>query len=690
MNPFVNIPDLPHFAAMTPELADQALKELLQETRAKFIAFEAEHTPTWEGFLRPLYEITTPLSEAWGLLTHLLSVMNSDAWRQVHAALQPAIVELTLLIGQSHKNYTTLNAIKDNDQAQKLLTPIQRRFLDKCLLEAQLCGVGLPPEQQTRFNQIQTRLAQLATTFGNNLLDATKAFAITLHSSVESAGLPDDLLAITAQAAREHGHPTATPAQGPWRITLDTAVYIPFMTHSKNRAAREQLHRAFITRAAQGELDNNAHIEEILALRRELSSLLGFPHYAALSLASKTAKNVKAVDHLTAQLDAASQTLAHQEQEELTAFARTSGFDAANLQPWDIAFWAERQLEHRYAYNEEEVRRYFPFPRVLEGLFALAEKLFAIKILAADGEASLWHPDVRFFRVYDLHNTPLAAFYLDPYSRPATKRGGAWMNSFKTRDRRPDGTLQLPLAVLVCNQSVPVGDAPTTMRFQEVLTLFHEFGHALQHMLTTIEDPHVSGLNCVEWDAVEIASQFMENWCYHRATLQGLSQHIETQARLPDELFDKLVASKNYRAANALRRQLYLGNTDMDLHARYKVADANTLTDVKAVQNHNAQRFLTTQPLPEDNFLCGFSHIFGGGYAAGYYSYKWSEVLSADIFAAFEEHGLDDANIRTTGLRLRDTLMALGGSIDPMEMFQQFRGRTPSIEPLLRQNGLLT
>ena len=330
--------------------------------------------------------------------------------------------------------------------------------------------------------------------------------------------------------------------------------------------------------------------------------------------------------------------------------------------------------------------RFFLFPRVLEGLFKLAERLFGIVITPAEGQAPVWHPDVRFFRVADADGTPRACFFLDPYSRPETKSGGAWMNDFRTRERLEGGTVKLPMALLVCNQSVPVGNEPPVMRFQEVNTLFHEFGHALQHMLTTVEEPEASGVNGIEWDAIEIASQFMENWCYDRSTVKGLSRHATTGKELPDALFDRLMAAKNYRAASAMLRQLFFAATDMDLYARYPRPE---WPDADAVKRRNAEKYSPTPLLSEDRFLCSFSHIFGGPYAAGYYSYKWSEVLSADAFAAFEEAGLENAEaVRATGHRFRDTLLALGGGTDPAEVFRLFRGRAPSIAPLLRQTGL--
>lgn len=687
MSPFLNIPYYPAFDRMTPENAEPAFESLLAEATRAVDALERSHTPTWTGLMRPLHDACHPLFDAWGLLGHMLSVMNSEAWRRVHEALQPALVAFSLRVGQSRVFYASYRALRDADRNAPCLTPVQRRILEKTLQTAEQAGVGLPETQQQRFNEIQAELARLATDFRNHVLDATKAFALTLRTRDEADGLPPALLAVTAQAARDTGEEQATAETGPWRITLDHAVYTPFMMHSRNRAAREKLCRASAMRAASGDLDNTPIIEQILALRREMAALLGYGSYAELSLACKTAHNVETVDALIAQLCGAARDTAQCEAGALLAFARAHGFEGASLEPWDTAFWAERQREHVYAYSDEELSRYFLFPRVLEGLFQLAERLFSITITPADGEAPVWHPDVRFFRVADADGTPRACFYLDPYSRPATKSGGAWMNDFRTRDRRADGTLQLPMAVLVCNQSVPVGGQPPVMRFQEVNTLFHEFGHALQHMLTTVEEPEASGVNGIEWDAIEIASQFMENWCYDRPTLKGLSRHAETGEPLPDALFDKLVAAKNYRAATAMCRQLFFAAIDMDLYARYPKPE---WPDADAVKRQNAVAYLTTPLLPEDRFLCSFTHIFGGGYAAGYYSYKWSEVLSADAFAAFEEAGLtDDAAVRATGLRFRDTLLALGGGEDPMAVYRHFRGRAPTVDALLRHSGLL-
>lgn len=685
-SPFYHIPYYPPFDRMSPANAEEAFAHLLPETNAAIDALEATFTPTWNGLMQPLHDACHPLYDAWGLLNHMLSVMNSAAWRHVQEAVQPEVVAFSLRVGQSKIFYAGFKQLQSSDRKAPCLTAVQRRILDKTLQGAEQSGVGLPLEQQTRFNAIQLQLAQQTTAFRNNVLDATKAFSLVLRTPEEADGLPTALLAVAAQAARDAGETAASAPNGPWKITLDVAVYQPFMMYSRNRAARETLYRAYATRASSGQTDNTPLIEQSLALRREVATLLGYATFADLSLSNKTAKTVAAVDDLIAQLAAASRETGQREAAELLTFARANGFSETALQPWDIAFWSERQREQRFNYNEEELSRYFPFSHVLEGLFRLASRLFDIVITPADGEAPVWHDAVRFFRVSDTDGTPRACFFLDPYSRPETKSGGAWMNDFRTREKRPDGSVTLPMALIVCNQSVPVGKDVSVMRFGEVETLFHEFGHALQHMLTTVDEPEASGINGIEWDAVEIASQFMENWCYERTTLKGLSCHAETGEALPDVLFEKRVAAKNYRAATALLRQLFFAATDMDLYARYPRPE---WADADAVKRLNAEKYLPTPLLPEDHFLCSFSHIFSGAYAAGYYSYKWSEVLSADAFAAFEEAGLEDAEaVRGTGRRFRDTLLALGGGTDPADVFQLFRNRAPSVLPLLRHSGL--
>ncbi|MBE9020417.1 M3 family metallopeptidase, partial [Chroococcidiopsidales cyanobacterium LEGE 13417] len=552
-------------------------------------------------------------------------------------------------------------------------------------------GVGLAGEQRERFNAIQLELAELTTKFSNNVLDATKAFSLTLTSPDEVEGLPPSWLSLAAQAARAAGEEKATPEIGPWRVTLDFPSYLPFMQHGKRRDLREKLYRAFISRASSGDLDNTPLIEKILQLRREKANLLGFNSYAELSLASKMAPSVDAVETLSEELRRASYDAAKQDLEDLRTFAASKGApEGSNLQHWDIAFWAERQREEKFAFSAEELRPYFPLPQVLNGLFTLVNKLFGVTVTAADGQAPVWHEDVRYFQIADETGEAIAYFYLDPYSRPAEKRGGAWMDDCIGRAKLTthEGTVatRKPVAYLVCNQTPPVDGKPSLMTFNEVETLFHEFGHGLQHMLTKVDDAGAAGINNVEWDAVELPSQFMENWCYHRETLMGMAKHYETGETLPEHYYQKLIAARNYMSGSAMLRQLHFGLVDLELHHRYQPGGMETASDVR---QRIAKTTTVLPPLPEDAFLCSFGHIFAGGYAAGYYSYKWAEVLSADAFGAFEEAGLDNPQALTeTGKRFRNTVLALGGSQHPMDVFKSFRGREPSTEPLLRHSGL--
>jgi len=686
MNPFLNIPTYPDFPKMTPELAREAFQQLMPEIRQKIDALEKDHPLTWEGFMQPLHEIMLPLNKAWEILSHFLSVCNNDAWRKVQQELQPQIIALSLRVGQSERLYRSYCALREANANKPSLTPVRRRILDQVIKDAKLAGVGLPPEKQARFNALQTDIAQLGTTFRNNDLDATKAFSLILKTPEEIAGLPRTLLAATETTLE--GNVKA------WKITLEGAVYLPFMMHSQNRTAREKLYRAFITQASSGPADNTPVLEKILSLRRELANILDFPTYADMSISSKSAKTVAAVDDLIEKLYQAAYPQGRKEMEALQAFADKKGFIAATtgsgndrkLQPWDIHFHAERLREENYDLNEEELSKFFPYPNVLNGLFALTERLFGIRIVDATGEVPVWHPDVKFYHALNADGTRIASFYSDPYTRPETKNSGAWANAFATRRKKPDGTLELPLALMVCNQSKPVGGKPTLMRFTEIKTLFHEFGHVLQHLLTTVDDPEASGLNGIEWDAVEIASQFMENWCYNKATLTAMSCHVEVGLPLPEDLYQRLRSAQYYRAATTLLRQLNLAATDINLYVRYPKPEWKCAHDVHFF---SLKKYSPTPFLPEDRNLCSFSHIFSGGYAAGYYSYKWSEVMSADAFGAFEEAGLEDeVAIQKTGKRYKDTFLALGGGTHPLEVFQQFRGRAPTIHALLRNTGL--
>jgi len=634
----------------------------------------------------PLERIADRVARAWGTVSHLKAVKDTKEFREAVEAVQPERVELSLRLGQSKALYEAFEGLR-NGPAWDSLSEAQRRIVEGELRDFKLGGVGLEGAEKERFNEIQKELSQLSTKFSNHVLDATKAFKKTLTDRADVEGLPASALALAAQNARAAGHEGATPEDGPWTITLDFPSMYPVMTHAKSRELREEVYLANIRRASSGDLDNEPVIERILALRREKARLVGFASHAELSMASKMATLPKALE-LLEDLRAASYDAARADLDEVRAFARAQG-EEAELRHWDVTYWAERLREDRYAISDEETRPYFALPAVLEGMFGLARRLFGVEVEAADGEAPVWNDDVRFFKISQ-GGAPKAYFYLDPYSRPAEKRGGAWMDEVCGQSRlfaRDGEDLRLPVAHMVCNQTPPIGDKPSLMTFREVETLFHEFGHALQHMLTTQEEGLVAGIRGVEWDAVELPSQFMENWCYDRPTLFAFARHHETGEALPEEMFAKLVAAKNYRAGSMSLRQLHFACTDLELHHNFEPGQGESVFDR---ERRVAERTTVMAPHPEDRFLCSFSHIFAGGYSAGYYSYKWAEVLSADAFSAFEDAGLDDEEaVVATGRRFRDTVLALGGGRDPLSVFVDFRGREPSTEALLRHSGLL-
>ncbi len=682
-NPLLMAGRLPRFDLLEVEHVEPGIRRLLTELEAELDRIEGAAQPTWESLVEPLESISERLGFAWGLVGHLMGVKNSDALREAHARVQKDVVAFGLRMAQSRPIFEGLEKLRSSPGFDELESA-EQRIVDSLLREARHAGVGLPPESRERFNEIQAELAELGTAFSNHVLDATRRFGILIRDPEEMAGTPDSLRQLAAQKARESGETDATAEAGPWRITLDAPVLVPFLEHGECRRRREELYRAHVTRASRGELDNAPLIERILDLRSEMAALLGFESYADLSLDSKMAPDVAAVGDLLERLRAASWDAAVADLEALREHVARRGGDGQSIELWDVAFHAERLREALFDYSEEDLRPYFPLPRVLEGLFALAGRLFGISIVPADGETSVWHPDVRFFRVLDEGGAPIAAFFLDPYSRPGDKRGGAWMDECLGRSHQ---RVETPVAYLVCNQSPPVEGRPSLMSFDEIRTLFHEFGHGLQHMLTRVEHGLASGIRNIEWDAVELPSQFMENWCYHRETLIGLSRHVETGERLPDALFEKIEAARTFRAGSQMLRQVYFSMLDLALHG---VERARSHEDPFEVQRRIAERTTVLPPLPEDRFLCAFGHIFAGGYAAGYYSYKWAEVLSADAFAAFEEAGLDDpVAVSEVGRRFRDTILALGGGTPPMVVFEAFRGRAPSPDALLRHSGLL-
>ena len=678
-NPLLAGQGLPAFDQIQPGLIVPGMTQLLQELARELTDLEAQIAPTWEKLVEPLTRIEERLSWSWGVIGHLMGVKNSPELRQAYESVQPQVVEFISRLSQSKPIYEAFLSLRQGESWGQL-DEAQQRIVEASLRDAQLAGVGLAGEKKDRFNAIQLELAEITTKFSNNLLDATKAFKLKLTTPEDIAGLPPSLLSLAAQTARGQGETNASTETGPWVITLDFPSYFPFMKYSDNRELREKLYKAYVSRADLGELDNNPLIDRILQLRQEQAHLLGYSTYAEVSLARKMANSVDEIEKLLDNLRQVSYEAAKEDLEALKTFAETD-----DLKHWDISYWSEKQRQAKFNFSAEELRPYFPLPRVLEGIFSLAKRIFGVEIIAADGKAPIWHPDVRYFQINDEKGEKIAYFYLDAYSRPAEKRGGAWMDVCIGRAKT--GTeVRLPVAYLICNQTPPVDGNPSLMTFEEVTTLFHEFGHGLQHMLTTVDYSGAAGINNVEWDAVELPSQFMENWCYDRPTLMSMAKHYETGETLPEHYYQKLLLTKNYMSGSAMLRQLHLSLVDLELHHRYQPNGSET---PKQVRQRLAATTTIIPPLPEDAFLCSFGHIFAGGYAAGYYSYKWAEVLSADAFAAFEEVGLDNEEaVKAIGRRFRNTVLAMGGSSHPMNVFKAFRGREPSTEPLLRHSGL--
>ncbi|MFU8781018.1 MAG: M3 family metallopeptidase [Kiritimatiellia bacterium] len=685
MNPFLAYNELPRYDSVTPQLAEEAIKQLLAEAETKLPAIETAAKPTWNGCMAPRLELVEPLQFAWSIVSHMLNAMNTPVWRQVHETLQPHVVAFFARLGQNQVLFTMMQQLQKGSTYNEL-TPAQKRILENDLREARHAGAASSPDVRQQLIARYEKNASDSAAFMNHALDASKKIVLTLATQADIAGLPQTLLETASDAARRNGHTRSTPSDGPWIITHEAPLYIPFLQYSERRDLREILYRAYITRASQGDLDNQPILANILKRRRQIANLLNTPTFADLTLEGRMAQSVNAVKVLIERMRAQSQPAAFKEYEILQDYARKHG-QTESLAGWDIMFWAERLRKQMFAFDNETLRPYFALPHVLENLFQTVKDLFGVTIIAADGKAPVWHPDVRFFDVQDENQTVIAHLYLDPYSRPESKRGGAWMDSVITRKRMPDGAIRNPAALMVCNQSRPTKDTPSLMTLSEVLTLYHECGHALQHILTTVDEPAASGIHNVEWDAVELPSQFMENWVYHRPFLKRMSQHVQSGSPLPDALLDQVIAARWFMAGSHILRQMFFSAIDIGLHHDYQPDSTESPNDFK---QRIAPDYTVIPPLPEDRFLCGFSHIFSGGYAAGYYSYAWADVLAADTFAAFQEAGLDDPQARTeTGKRFRNTVLALGGSQHPMEIFKAFRGREPDPDALLRRAGLL-
>ncbi|MGA7978930.1 MAG: oligopeptidase A [Chromatiaceae bacterium] len=672
-NPLLDMAGLPPFARIRPEHAEPAIDQLLAECRARIDELtKGAELRTWESFVEPLEELDDRLSRTWSPVSHLNSVLNSDELRQAYNACLPKLSDYGTEVGQNRALYEGYRAVAGGEH----LDSAQRKLLENALRDFHLSGVDLPDDKKARYKAISQELSQLTSKYEENLLDATHAWSKVVADEGALAGLPDSARALAKQTAEERGE------EG-WVLTLDFPSYLPVMTYADDRELRREVYTAYSTRASEqgpyaGRWDNTEIMERILALRHELAELLGFASYAHRSLATKMARTPDEVMHFLNDLAERSVDQARKELAELTEFARDH-YRIDELAPWDVAYYSEKLREHRYAITQEELRPYFPLPRVLSGMFAVVERLFDIRIQEVEGVES-WHPDVRFFEIRDAAGELRGQFYLDPFAR-AKKRGGAWMDTCTSRlhTARCD---QIPVAYLVCNFGPPVGDKPSLLTHDEVETLFHEFGHGLHHMLTKVDYPAVAGINGVPWDAVELPSQFMENWCWERAPLDLISGHVDTGEPIPEQLYERMRAAKNFQSAMQMVRQLEFAIFDFRIHHEY---DAQRGGRIYEVLGEVRDQVAVIKPPPFNRFAHGFSHIFAGGYAAGYYSYKWAEVLSADAFSLFEERGVFDAD---AGRSFRRNILERGGSAEAMDLYIAFRGREPTVDALLRQTGI--
>ena len=667
-----NATTLPEFSSIDLSNVESDLDTLLASNRAK-IAELTQNTGTisWESFALPMEQLSDDLAQFWSPISHLNMVKNSPELREVYNACLPKLSQYETELGQNKDLY---QAYKSLSQNQETFTTAQQEALRQSIRSFELSGVALEGEKKERYSKIVSRLSELGSKFSENVLDATQAWSKLVTDEQELSGLPESALQQAKQMAQ------AKELDG-WLFTLDAPSFIPVMTYADNREFRAEIYQAYVTRASDqgpnaGEFDNGPLIDEILSLRHEKASILGFDNFGELSVATKMAESGAEVIRFLEDLADKSISSAKQDLTELKAYVKQE-FNVESLEAWDVGYYSEKLRQHKYDISQETLRPYFPMDKAIKGLFQVAGKLFDIEIKAETG-FDTYHEDVQLFTVSKA-GIDVARFYLDPYAREG-KRGGAWMDDCRIRRRLPSGDLQLPVAYLVCNFTAPMKDKPSLLTHNELTTLFHEFGHGLHHMLTQVEVMDVSGISGVAWDAVELPSQFMENWCWEAEALAFITGHHETGEPLPQELLDKMLAAKNFQAAMQMVRQLEFSLFDFRLHREYKIGmDVQGLLD-------EVRADVAVMQAPEFNrFQTSFSHIFAGGYAAGYYSYKWAEVLSADAFSKFEEEGIFNSE---TGKHFRDTVLANGGSRPAAELFAAFRGREPSIDALLRHNGI--
>ncbi|MDA1106841.1 MAG: oligopeptidase A [Proteobacteria bacterium] len=675
-NPLLNLTGLPPFASILPEHVEPAIDTLLAENRTRIAQLlSARGNYTWDNLIAPLEELDDRLSRAWSPASHLNAVMNSEPLRAAYNACLPKLSDYATEFGQNAALYEAYQTIAAGAEYARL-DGAQKRVIDNALRDFRLSGVALPPAQQERYKAIQQELSALTAKFEESVLDATQGWIRHVSDETELEGLPESTQALARQTAQQAG-------QSGWHLTLDYPLYAPVMKYAASAVLRREMYTAYMTRASDqgpnaGRWDNQPLMEQLLALRHELAQLLGFANYAERSLAKKMARAPQQVLDFLNDLARRSRPMAQRELDELQGFAREH-FAVQNLDAWDISYYSEKLRVHRYALSQEDLRPYFPLPRVLTGMFEIVHRLYGLNV-AEVKNIETWHADVRFFEIRDADNEPRGQFYLDACARPH-KRGGAWMDECIARKRTAAG-VQTPVAYLTCTTAQPVGAQPSLLTHDEVLTLFHEFGHGLHHMLTRVDQLAVSGINGVAWDAVELPSQFMENWCWEREALDLISGHCQTGEQLPQALLDKMFAAKNFQAGMQMVRQLEFSLFDFRLHLEYDPARGPRIRELlREVRDTVA----VIQPPAFERFANNFTHIFAGGYSAGYYSYKWAEVLSSDAFEKFEECGIFD---HATGQQFLHSILEQGGTRDAMELFIEFRGREPRIDALLRHTGI--
>jgi oligopeptidase A len=677
-NPLLIASDLPSFSQIKPEHIKPAVEQAITECKKVIATVLEEKTFTWANLVMPTDEADDTLTKLWSPVSHMNSVINSDELRDAYESCLPLLSEYGTFVGQHQGLYEAYQQLADSNEYQQL-NIAQKKVIDNALRDFKLSGIALNDDDKKRYGEVVTRLSELSSTFGNNLLDATHAYSVNITDKSELTGLPDSAIEAAAELAKEQ------EKQG-WLFTLDIPSYLPVMMYCSNEKLREQLYRGFVTRASdQGpnanEFDNSGIMNELLKLRHELAQLLGFNNFAEKSIATKMASSTDEVLGFLENLAIKSKAQGQQDLNEVKAFAKTE-FNQTDLQAWDLPYYSEKLKQSRYAISDEECRPYFPENKVVSGLFEVVNRLFGLQINEISN-IDTWHKDVKFFEVFDSDNNLRGRFYLDLYAR-AHKRGGAWMDDCKSRRELANGDIQYPVAYLTCNFNKPIGDKPALFTHDEVVTLFHEFGHGIHHMLTQINASGVSGIDGVPWDAVELPSQFLENWCWQPEALAFISGHFETGEPLPQAMLDKMLAAKNYQSAMQMLRQIEFSIFDFKMHKDYQSEPENPAY-IQEVLNQVRSEYAVVKAADFNRFQHSFGHIFGGGYSAGYYSYKWAEVLSADAFSRFEEEGIFNEKV---GNDFLTNILEKGGSQEPSVLFKAFRGREPEIDALLRHCGI--